>query len=169
MGRNCTLWSFYGWYVSPTWKPRLLLPSNVNKRIGVIAQQLLVLPYLPVNPAPLPFRTTHLFLIATRCEVIQGHGLPITAVPGKPRSLEERREGAKRVIAATLDPTWVKDNGPRFDEILARVVSDNLRCVDSCMDPMHCMMHLSLVDSNRPAEMVGASFFRKSFVNRLID
>ena len=132
----------------------------------MIAQQLLVLPYLPANPAPLPFRTTYLFLIATRCEVIQGHGLPITAVPGKPRSLEERREGAKRVIAATLDPAWIKDNGSRFDEILARVVSDNLRCVDSYMDPMRRMIYLSLVDSNRPAEIVGESFFRKSFVNR---
>jgi len=46
------------------------------------------------------------------------------------------------------------------------VVSDNLRCVDSYMDPMRRMIYLSLVDSNRPAEIVSESFFRKSFVNR---
>lgn len=113
------------------WKEVALCGHSMG---GVIAQQLLVLPYLLANSNSLSFRTTHLFLIATRCKVVQGHGLPITAVPGKPRSLEERREGAKRVIAATLDPVWIKDNGSRFDEILARVVSNNL--------------------SNRPAEMV---------------
>lgn len=144
MERSRTLWSFHGWYVSSCGTSSSL-SSNASERVGVIAQQLLVLPYLLANSNPLSFRTTHLFLIATRCKVVQGHGLPVTAVPGKPRSLEERREGAKRVIAATLDPAWIKDNGSRFDEILARVVSNNLRCVNSCMDSMCWTIHRLLI------------------------
>lgn len=113
------------------WKEVALCGHSMG---GVIAQQLLVLPFHPTSPVRLPFRTTHLFLVGTRCRVNQGPGLPITAVPGKPRSVEERREGAKRVIAATLDPAWVEANGYRFNEILSRVVYNNL--------------------SNRPADMV---------------
>lgn len=121
----------------------------------MIAQQLLVLPYLSTNPVQLPFRTTHVFLVGTRCKINQGPGLPISAVPGKPRSLEERRNGAKRVIAATLDPAWLELNGARFDEILAKVVNNNLRCVD--FSPSTCPFRRlnKVLDSNRPADMVG--------------
>ncbi|KXN92264.1 Putative aminoacrylate hydrolase RutD [Leucoagaricus sp. SymC.cos] len=113
------------------WKEVALCGHSMG---GVISQQLLVLPYHLTSPAKLPFRVTHLFLVGTRCKPNQGPGLPITAVPGKPRSLDERREGARRVIAATVDPAWIEVNKSRFDQILARVVNNNL--------------------SNRPADMV---------------
>ncbi|XP_006457932.1 hypothetical protein AGABI2DRAFT_199018 [Agaricus bisporus var. bisporus H97] len=93
---------------------------------GTIAQQLLVLPYHPTAPAILHFKVTHLLLIATRCKVTEGGGLPIKSVPGKPRSLEERKEGAKRVIAATLDPEWIKSNTERFNQLLGKAVNNNL-------------------------------------------
>lgn len=96
---------------------------------GVIAQQLLVIPYHLTAPVNLPFHTTHLILVGTRCKVSQGAGLPIKPVPGKPRSLEERREGARRVIAATLDPAWIQANNSRFDYLFSRVVNNNLRFV----------------------------------------
>jgi hypothetical protein len=88
---------------------------------------LLVLPYHPTTPASLHFQTTHLLLIAARCKSTEGSGLPIKPVPGKPRSLEERKEGAKRVIAATLDPEWIKANTERFNHLLQRAVDNNLR------------------------------------------
>ncbi|KAJ3573435.1 hypothetical protein NP233_g2435 [Leucocoprinus birnbaumii] len=113
------------------WKEVALCGHSMG---GVVAQQMLVLPYLPISSAQIPFRITHLFLVGTRCKINQGSGLPIKAVPGKPRSLEERREGAKRVIAATLDPAWVEANGSRFNEILANTVTNNM--------------------TNRPADMV---------------
>lgn len=98
-----------------------------NALLGVIAQQFLVLPYRPVNPIQLPVRVTHLFLISTRCKVHQAVGLPLAAVPGKPRSLEERREGVRRVIAASLDPAWIEANSSRFEYLFENVVNNNLR------------------------------------------
>ncbi|KAF9443345.1 alpha/beta-hydrolase [Macrolepiota fuliginosa MF-IS2] len=118
---------------------------------GVIAQQLLVLPYHPTKPTRLPFRTTHLFLIGTRCKVHLGVGLPLTAVPGKPRSVEERREGARKVIAASLDPTWIEANSSRFEHLFGRVVNNSL--------------------SNRPADVIakqGVALRRFDF-ERLLD
>ncbi len=109
--------------------PLVRKPDTHEILLGVIAQQLLTLPYHPKSPIRLPFRITHLFLIGTRCKVHQAAGLPLTAVPGKPRSLEERRETVRRVIAATLDPAWVEANSSRFEYLFGRVVNNNLRYI----------------------------------------
>ncbi|PFH54139.1 hypothetical protein AMATHDRAFT_135616 [Amanita thiersii Skay4041] len=88
---------------------------------GVVAQQLLVLPYHSKQPTPLPFQVTHLLLASTR-SVVRQSGLPIFVSPsGKPRTLEERKEIARRVLAATFDPSWVRDNKDRFEMLFKRV------------------------------------------------
>ncbi|KAG6814595.1 hypothetical protein H0H92_000124 [Tricholoma furcatifolium] len=89
---------------------------------GVIAQQLLVLPYHPTNPLQLNFQTTHLFLVATRSVVQEGVGIGYKPPPpGTTRTLAERIAGAKRVIEMAFDPKWIEENGPRFNAICESV------------------------------------------------
>ncbi|KAF8891232.1 Alpha/Beta hydrolase protein [Infundibulicybe gibba] len=86
---------------------------------GVVAQQMLLFPHHPTNPAPLPFRTTHLILAATRSVVIDG-GLRYTApAPNKPRTLAERMEVTRRIMRATFDPSWLEHNTQRFELFLS--------------------------------------------------
>jgi hypothetical protein len=74
--------------------------------------------------------------------------------------LEERREGARRVIVATLDPAWVESNSARFDEILASVVNNNMRCVVVFSFTRGPVLILNLgLNSNRPADMIGECIF----------
>ncbi|KAF8077746.1 Alpha/Beta hydrolase protein [Lyophyllum atratum] len=90
---------------------------------GVVAQQLLVLPYHPTHSTPLPFRTTHLFLVGTR-SVVQDTSVGIgykAAPPGKPRSLAERKAVARKVIEMAFDPKWIAENGPRLNFVCDRV------------------------------------------------
>ncbi|KAF5381111.1 hypothetical protein D9615_004137 [Tricholomella constricta] len=90
---------------------------------GVVAQQLLVLPHHPIQPTPLPFQTTHLFLIGTR-SVVQDVGIKYQAAPpSKPRSVAERKAVARRVIEMTFDSKWIEENGSRLNFICDRVFS----------------------------------------------
>lgn len=92
---------------------------------GVVAQQLLVLPYHPTRPTPLPFRTTHLFLVGTR-SVVQDVGIGYKpAPPGKPRTLTEKKAVARRVVEVTFDSKWVAENGPRLD-LICNTVFDSI-------------------------------------------
>ncbi|PPQ68157.1 hypothetical protein CVT25_014083 [Psilocybe cyanescens] len=91
---------------------------------GVIAQQMLLLPYSLVNPTLLPFRTTHLFLVGTRSVVQANIGLPISSLPNNAtRTLEERKEIARRVVSSLVDPQWIESNGERFEFIFRRTVN----------------------------------------------
>jgi len=90
---------------------------------GVIAQQLLLLPYHNSRPTPLPFRTTHLILAGTR-SVVQEVGLGLTpASSNRPRTPAERREIARRVVASLFDPAFLETNGKRFEIIFDRTVA----------------------------------------------
>ncbi|KAJ7735260.1 Alpha/Beta hydrolase protein [Mycena maculata] len=83
---------------------------------GVVVQQMLVLPYLPTEPTPLPFRPTHVILACTRAEILRDpkYGLQTvpepSATPKKPQTNAERYENVRRTIEATVDPTWLKKN-----------------------------------------------------------
>ncbi|KAE9397385.1 alpha/beta-hydrolase [Gymnopus androsaceus JB14] len=68
---------------------------------GVVAQQLLVLPFHPRYPLALPFRVTHVFLAGTRSVVLQAnkHGFQ------------------KRVLSNTFDPMWLQQNQGRFETL----------------------------------------------------
>ncbi|KAJ7633046.1 Alpha/Beta hydrolase protein [Roridomyces roridus] len=100
---------------------------------GVVVQQLLVLPYLPTNPTPLPFRITHVILASTRSEVLRDpeYGLkhlpePPTAAPTPPDP-GERYAYIRRTILSTVDETWVKAHGQYLEFMIQRVMSGTPR------------------------------------------
>ncbi|KIK58149.1 hypothetical protein GYMLUDRAFT_45343 [Collybiopsis luxurians FD-317 M1] len=84
---------------------------------GVVAQQLLVLPFHPHRPRTLPFRVTHVFLAGTRSVVLSPdqHGfqkrVPQTLTP------EERMKLVRTVLARTFDPTWLSQNQAHFENL----------------------------------------------------
>jgi pimeloyl-ACP methyl ester carboxylesterase len=47
-----------------------MFPLVIDCLQGVVVQQMLVLPYHPTDPAPLPFRPTHVILGSTRSVVL---------------------------------------------------------------------------------------------------
>ncbi|TFK42369.1 Alpha/Beta hydrolase protein [Crucibulum laeve] len=92
---------------------------------GVITQQLLLLPHHPTAPTSLPFTVTHILLAGTRSVVQPSAGLklPVSAA-NKPRTLAERRENARRIVASLLDPRWVEENGQRFEYLFNRATNN---------------------------------------------
>ncbi|KAF8643810.1 hypothetical protein AX16_008828 [Volvariella volvacea WC 439] len=97
---------------------------------GVVAQQVLFLPYHPTNPTPLPFRLTHLLLTGTMISVLKDlkrYGLKVnTSVPNtdKPLTPEQKKELVRPTLESTFDPEWVKDpaNRERFSWWLERMI-----------------------------------------------
>lgn len=88
----------------------------------MVAQQLLVLPYHPTKPTPLPFQTTHLFLVGTR-SIVQDVGIGYTAAPpNKPRTVAEKKAIARKMIAMAFDPSWLEANESRFNLIFENVL-----------------------------------------------
>lgn len=90
---------------------------------GVIAQQLLVLPFHPRYRTALPFRVTHVFLAGTRSVVLQAnmHGfqnrIPQVLTP------EARLKLIRGVLAKTFDPMWLQQNQARFEKLFQGWVS----------------------------------------------
>ncbi|RDB21107.1 Haloacetate dehalogenase H-1 [Hypsizygus marmoreus] len=90
---------------------------------GVVAQQLLFLPYHGTNPTLLPFRVTHVLLAATLCSVLRDkrYGLRIDlATPARPRTEEEKKAVARPTLESLFDPQWVANpaNKERFEALL---------------------------------------------------
>lgn len=117
-------WLFDGRFVNCCISHFGPLTSQV-KFIGVIAQQLLLLPHHPTRPTPLPFMITHLLLVGTRSVVLKdpSTGLRYTPPANTQRTVAERIEAAKRVVLLTLDPSWIKDNGTRLEALLERIIA----------------------------------------------
>ncbi|KAF9484709.1 alpha/beta-hydrolase [Pholiota conissans] len=95
---------------------------------GLIAQQLLLLPYIDNNPVSLPFRVTHIILAATLTgpkNKEQGFKPAPPPSADKERTWEERRELRRPMLEASLDPKWVANpgNAARFNALLDRVSS----------------------------------------------
>ncbi|KAJ6518938.1 Alpha/Beta hydrolase protein [Mycena sanguinolenta] len=86
---------------------------------GVVAQNLLVLPYMQTHPTPLPFRVTHVILAGTRSVVLRDpqHGLQIRPT-NVPRTPAERMEIIRRTLQSTFDPSWLRSNSARFEYIM---------------------------------------------------
>ncbi|KAF7363929.1 Haloacetate dehalogenase H-1 [Mycena sanguinolenta] len=111
------------------WKEAAFLGFSMG---GVVLQQMLVLPYHPTDPTPLPFRPTHVLLGSTRCEVLRDpqYGLQV-AEPSdaskKPPTNAERYERIRKTIESTVDPSWMKTNGKFMDFMIQRVVSGSPR------------------------------------------
>lgn len=93
---------------------------------GVVAQQLLFLPYDSTNPTPLPFRVTHVILAGTLCSVLtdRRYGLRVNKnEPTGPLTVEQKRELARPTLVSTFDATWIAKNSERFEWWLDRMVS----------------------------------------------
>ncbi|KAJ7766748.1 Alpha/Beta hydrolase protein [Mycena metata] len=97
---------------------------------GVVLQEMLVLPYHPTNPAPLPFHPTHVILACTRAEVLRDPKYGLQTVPeplSRPPTNAERYERVRRTIAATVDPVWIENHGKHIDFIVQGVLSGSPR------------------------------------------
>ncbi|KAJ6531609.1 Alpha/Beta hydrolase protein [Mycena vulgaris] len=100
---------------------------------GVVAQQLLFLPYHPDRPTPLPFRVTHVLLTGSLCSVLRDpkYGLPLPAAPDGPLTEQEKMDLARVTLELTFDPKWVSDpqNAERLDWLLRSMISGRPRKV----------------------------------------
>ncbi|KAJ3841103.1 Alpha/Beta hydrolase protein [Lentinula raphanica] len=79
---------------------------------GTVAQQLLLLPYIPSNPVVLPFKFTHVLLTGTFHSLWEekGYGLKLDRTPIT-RSLtnEEKKARARPNLERSFDPEWLSD------------------------------------------------------------
>ncbi|KIK58148.1 hypothetical protein GYMLUDRAFT_45341 [Collybiopsis luxurians FD-317 M1] len=87
---------------------------------GTVTQQLLLLPYLAVNPVPLPFEVTHVFLTGTFPVMWEekGYGIKLDRTPiTRPLTNEEKKARARPSLENSFDPVWVADpaNKDRFN------------------------------------------------------
>ena len=95
--------------------------------LGVIAQQMLLLPYHTVRPAPIPFRVTHLILAGTRTVVNPNAGLKINAPAGNiTRTPEEKIAMARNVVRSLFDPNWIEENSEQFERLFKRTMNPNM-------------------------------------------
>ncbi|KAK7467527.1 hypothetical protein VKT23_004580 [Stygiomarasmius scandens] len=89
---------------------------------GVVVQQLLVLPYHPSRPTPLPFRVSHAFLISTRSVVLKANQHRLQqlkpATGNRPRTPAERRVIVSEILKQAFDPAWLRANQQRFENIV---------------------------------------------------
>ncbi|KAH6918408.1 Alpha/Beta hydrolase protein [Coprinopsis sp. MPI-PUGE-AT-0042] len=89
---------------------------------GVIAQQILTLPFHDERPLPLPFTITHVALISTRARVHASTGLKLIS-PQRPATLEERKAATRRVVASLLDPDFIQAHPEKYEKLCARATS----------------------------------------------
>ncbi|KJA27078.1 hypothetical protein HYPSUDRAFT_198377 [Hypholoma sublateritium FD-334 SS-4] len=92
---------------------------------GLIAQQLLFLPYVVTNPTPLPFQVKHLILAGTLAgpkDKEPGFKISLPKLQ-RPPTREERREFSRPMVHAAFDPIWYNDpaNSERADWWLDRI------------------------------------------------
>lgn len=92
---------------------------------GLIAQQLLFLPYVVTNPTPLPFQVKNLILAGTLTgpkNKESGFKFSLPKLP-RPPTREEIRELSRPMLQAAFDPVWYNDpaNADRADWWLDRM------------------------------------------------
>ncbi|KAF9041823.1 alpha/beta-hydrolase [Hymenopellis radicata] len=98
---------------------------------GVIAQQLVLFPYLPEDPVSLRFRISHILLAGTTpsttflTEENGKYGLPFVRPTDKNKrlTLEDKKNLVRPTLAATFDPIWLNDpvNAARFEDMLEQM------------------------------------------------
>ncbi|KAJ7217041.1 Alpha/Beta hydrolase protein [Mycena pura] len=120
---------------------------------GVVVQQLLVLPYHPTDPAPLPFRLTQVILSSTRAEVLRdpNYGLKMPepktdSATYEPPSPAERYAMIRRTIETTVDPSWIKENGKFLDFMVQRVILGKPRSLHTISRQRQALQLFDFVD-----------------------
>lgn len=104
----------------------LMFYSIHTSLLGVIANQMLMLPYHTVKPASIPFRVAHLILAGTRLVVTANAGLKTNVAANTTRTPEEKAAMARNIIRSLLDPTWIEENGERFERLFKRTMNPNM-------------------------------------------
>ena len=123
------MWILDGWYVYIESSVHLifLLSEYIIYLLGVIAEQMLLLPYYTAKPASIPFRVTHLILAGTRSVVTADDGLKVNAPPANAtRRAEEKIAIARNVVKSLLDPIWVEENSEQFDRLFERTMNPKM-------------------------------------------
>ncbi|EFI28338.1 hypothetical protein CC1G_13868 [Coprinopsis cinerea okayama7 len=88
---------------------------------GVIAQQLLTLPFHSTNPTSIPFTVTHVVLASTRSKV-HSVGLKLGPSSTKPLTPEERMALTRRVVHSLVDPKFIEEDKERFEKLVQRSI-----------------------------------------------
>ncbi|KAF5330449.1 hypothetical protein D9619_005421 [Psilocybe cf. subviscida] len=101
------------------WKEVALVGYSMG---GVVAQQMLVLPFHPTHPVSLPCHISHLVLACTRSVVHAETGLKV-APASVTLTREERIAAARRIVGACLDPNWIEQNTARFEYVFRRATN----------------------------------------------
>ncbi|KAJ6531199.1 Alpha/Beta hydrolase protein [Mycena capillaripes] len=100
---------------------------------GVVTQQLLLLPYHPERPTPLPFRVTHVLLTGSLCSVLRDprYGLPLQPMPDGPLTEQEKLDLARPNFERAFDPNWLSDprNAERLNTLLSTMIHGRPRKV----------------------------------------
>lgn len=92
----------------------------------MVVQQMLVLPYHPSDPAPLPFHVSHVILAATRSVVLEDerYGLkffrPASKSDPSYKPPTTRKGIMRSVLESTFDPEWLQANGAYLDAMVER-------------------------------------------------
>ncbi|KAI5893670.1 alpha/beta-hydrolase [Schizophyllum commune H4-8] len=86
------------------WQRLALCGSSIG---GAVVQQLLLLPYHPVRPTPLPFEVKHVVLANTMGSVPPM--LERQPPRGDPNTEEGRLKNAMQVVETIFDPEWIND------------------------------------------------------------
>ena len=94
--------------------------------LGVIAEQMLLFPYLTDEPVSIPFRVTHLILASTRSVVTANTGLKADVAANITRTPEEKIARARNVVRSLLDPTWIEENSEQFERLFKRTMNPNM-------------------------------------------
>ncbi|TCD70933.1 hypothetical protein EIP91_000839 [Steccherinum ochraceum] len=91
---------------------------------GVIAQQLLLLPFHPTRPSPLPFRVSHVILSGTMAQPIVVSPAMMKPRPAGPLTSQQKQELVREGVEASFDPEWVSDpkNKERLEWFIRRMV-----------------------------------------------
>ncbi|KAH7929669.1 alpha/beta-hydrolase [Leucogyrophana mollusca] len=103
------------------WKELALCGHSMG---GIIAQQLLFLPYHPTKPTPLPFRISHVVLSMTLAKPIRDprYGVKFAPRPSGQLTAEQVKSVVHQTMAADFDPEWWADeaNQGRIEELVTR-------------------------------------------------
>jgi len=91
---------------------------------GVIAQQLVLLPFHLINPTPLPFKVSHILLTGTMVNPLQTALLPIKPRPEGELSEEQKWALVRDGVEMSFDPEWVRNakNKARLEWFVKRMV-----------------------------------------------
>ena len=92
---------------------------------GAIVQQLVLLPFHPTKPTPIPFHVTHILLTGTFARAFQAPAAMKPRPAGK-LTAEQKLDLVREGVELSFDPDWVGDfkNRGRLNWFTKRMTED---------------------------------------------